>query len=80
MDIKVCIGSACYLKGAYEVIEIFNGLINKHGLQSKIELNASFCLGHCMNAVSVKRWDGKILSISKEDAHEKFEKYILAYL
>lgn len=80
MNIKVCIGSACYLKGSDDVIKIFEKLISKHGLQSKIQLSASFCLGHCTDAVSVKRWDGTILSVSKEDAHEKFEKYILAYI
>lgn len=80
MDIKVCIGSACYLKGSDDVIEIFKKLINEYGLQSKVTLSASFCLGHCTDAVSVKRWDGLIFSVSKENAHEKFKNYIMAYL
>ena len=80
MEIKVCIGSACYLKGSDEVIEIFKELINKHSLQSKIELSASFCLGKCTDAVCVQLCNDKIISVSKEDAHEKFEKYILAYI
>lgn len=80
MDIQVCIGSACYLKGSNDVIDIFKKLINENGLQSKVTLSASFCLAHCTDAVSIKRWDGLVFSASKEDAHEKFENYIMAYL
>jgi NADH:ubiquinone oxidoreductase subunit E len=75
--IKICIGSACHLKGSYEVIEIFQSEIKKHQLGSEIELNAAFCLGECAKGVSVKIDDNSIISVSPKDAKEIFENYIL---
>lgn len=79
-EVRICIGSACHLKGSYEVIEIFKEMIGEKGLEEKIELKAAFCLGHCTEAVSLQRWDGKILSVSKDTAREVFKKYILEQL
>ncbi|HSQ34045.1 MAG TPA: (2Fe-2S) ferredoxin domain-containing protein [Peptostreptococcaceae bacterium] len=75
--IKICIGSACHLKGSYEVIEIFQSEIREHQLENEIELNAAFCLGECAKGVSVKIDDNSIISVSPKDAKEIFENYIL---
>ncbi len=72
--IKVCIGSACHIKGSYEVIEIFKTEIKKYKLEEKIELHGSFCLGQCRDAVCVKRWDNKIISVSSSNAKDVFDK------
>jgi NADH:ubiquinone oxidoreductase subunit E len=53
MEIKVCVGSACHLKGSYLVIEKIQEYIKKNNLDNKIELKASFCLGKCTSNVSV---------------------------
>ncbi|WP_195938343.1 (2Fe-2S) ferredoxin domain-containing protein [Romboutsia sp. 1001713B170131_170501_G6] len=73
-SIKICIGSACHLKGSYEVIEIFKKLIKEKNLEQEIELCASFCLGNCKEAVSVMRWDGVVFSVDKENAKYIFER------
>lgn len=78
--LKVCIGSACHLKGSYDVIEEFKKLIKKNNLENQIELKAAFCLGHCTEAVSVERWDGEILSVSKENIEKIFNNEILPKL
>lgn len=75
--VKICIGSACHLKGSYDVIEIFQSKIKEHKLETEIELNAAFCLGECVKGVSVKIDDEPIISVSPEDAKEIFERYIL---
>jgi NADH:ubiquinone oxidoreductase subunit E len=79
-ELKVCIGSACHLKGAYDVIETFQKLIADNTLGEKLELKAAFCLGHCTEAVSVQRWDGEILSVSKDNAEETFQSKIMSRL
>lgn len=79
-SIKVCIGSACYVRGASDVVEQFKTLIKQYNLQDEIELCGAFCTGHCMEAVAVIRWDGKFLSVSKENAQQIFEEEIIAYL
>lgn len=60
MVIQICIGSACHLRGSYDVIEKLKGLIAADGLEDKIALKASFCLGHCGEHVTVKA-DGEFV-------------------
>jgi NADH:ubiquinone oxidoreductase 24 kD subunit len=78
--LKICIGSACHLKGSYDVIEILQSLIKEYELEDKLELKAAFCLGHCTEAVSVERWDGQCLSFSKDNTKAEFEKNIMPLL
>lgn len=67
MEIKVCIGSACHLKGSYEVIRNIEKYILDNNLEGKIELKSSFCLGKCSEAVSVEIDDDRIISMSPSD-------------
>ena len=64
MDISVCIGSACHLKGSYDVIKEFQKLIKEYNLESKITIKGSFCLNHCTKAVSTKIDDGEVISMN----------------
>lgn len=73
MEIKVCIGSACHLKGSYEVIKTFKSYIAKNALEDTIELKSSFCLGRCSEAVSVQTDSGEMFSVSPETAQTFIE-------
>ncbi|MGL6174951.1 MAG: NAD(P)H-dependent oxidoreductase subunit E [Cellulosilyticaceae bacterium] len=70
MEIKVCVGSACYVKGSHQVIQKMGELIDKYQIKNQLELKAAFCLGNCTQAVSVE-FDGKIYGIDKDEV-EKF--------
>ena len=54
MTIKVCVGSSCHLKGSYDVIEAFKEVLKKYDVEDLIDLQASFCLGHCATGVTVE--------------------------
>lgn len=54
ITIQVCIGSACHLKGSYNVINKLQESILARGLVEKVTVKAAFCLGECTKAVSVK--------------------------
>ncbi len=55
MQIMVCVGSSCHLKGAEEVIKTFQGLIQKEKITRRVTLKGSFCMGKCSeNGVTVK--------------------------
>ena len=69
MEIKVCIGSACHLKGSYDVIQEFQRVISKYKLEKKIELKGSFCVNQCTKAVSTSI-DQKVLSMSVNKVEE----------
>ncbi|MPM62264.1 hypothetical protein SDC9_109130 [bioreactor metagenome] len=73
--LEVCIGSACHIKGSYNVINTFLQMIEEYALSDKLELTAVFCLGHCTQAVSVG-FEGEIYSVSPENARNFFKTQI----
>lgn len=77
MILKVCVGSSCHLKGSYDVIEKFKELIKRYDVEDRIELQASFCLGHCSEGVTVKADDRFILNVNGDNAEEIFTNEIL---
>lgn len=80
MIIQVCIGSACHLKGAYNVINKLQSLISEKGLQDRVTLKAAFCLGQCTSAVSVQIDDGPVLSVSDSSAEQFFDECVAGRL
>lgn len=66
MEIKICIGSACHLKGSYDVIKNCQEYIAENNLSSQIELKSAFCLGRCSEAVSVLVDAAEVFSLSPE--------------
>lgn len=77
LQIFICVGSSCHLKGSYQIIKIFDELIKLNKLQDKVELKASFCLAHCTKGVSVKVGDEFINELTLSNAKDIFEKYII---
>ena len=77
MVLSVCVGISFHLKGAYDGIEAFKGLIEKHNVADKIELRACFCLGRCSDGVAVKADNNYILNVNGANAEEKFVNEIL---
>lgn len=75
MEIKVCVGSACHLKGSYEVIEEIQNYIKTNKLENDIQLKASFCLGQCTQNVSIL-FDNDLDSVNKTDVIEKIEERV----
>lgn len=53
IEITICIGSSCYLKGSQDIIASLKRLIAANGLDGKVELAGSFCMGHCTEGVCV---------------------------
>lgn len=79
MRITICIGSACHLKGAREIIEQMQQLVKEHGVGDKVDLNGSFCSGNCVNGVCVTV-DGVLHSLTPEGTPEFFAKEVLGRL
>lgn len=77
IEISICVGSSCHLKGSYQIIQIFQRLIKKNKLEDKVQIKASFCLGRCTKGVSVKVDEKFIEDLNIINAEEKFEEYIL---
>lgn len=75
LTVKVCVGSACYVKGSHDVIDRIKDLIEENNLQELVELKAAFCLGHCMESVCVMV-DDEFHSITKDDVDNFFNTYV----
>lgn len=80
ITINICIGSACHLKGAYNVIKGLQEIIEKRKLEDKIVVKAAFCLGECTKAVSVKINDDEVISVGEETVEEFFEQHVIGRL
>ena len=80
MNITICIGSSCYLKGSKDIIAILERLIALHNLQDKVTLVGSFCMGHCTDGVCVRVGEKPISGVNAENFDEKFETEILGEL
>lgn len=74
MEIKVCIGSACHLKGSNEVIQEFQKVIAERNLEDKITLKGSFCLNHCTEGVSTEIDEESIISMSDNKVRSLIDK------
>ena len=53
MVINICIGSSCHIKGAYNVIQTLQHLVEERGLYDYVTLKAAFCMRRCEKGVSV---------------------------
>lgn len=80
MEVSVCVGSSCHLKGSYDIIQLMKAALAEHQLEDKVNLAAAFCLGKCTGGVSIKVNDEVITGVSKENFDQVFEKYILSQL
>lgn len=77
MILKVCVGSSCHLKGSYDVIEKFKEILKKYEVEDIVELQASFCLGHCSEGVTVKADEKFLLNVNADNAEEIFISEVL---
>ena len=77
MKVIICIGSSCHLKGSRQIVERLQALVQEKGLEDKVELGGTFCMGDCVNGVNVTVDDVKH-SVSPETVDEFFEKEVLA--
>lgn len=76
MNITVCIGSSCHLKGSRAVVEKLERLIFERGLKDEIALCGSFCMGQCQTGVSVLL-DDAYFSLTPESTERFFVQTVL---
>lgn len=79
MEITICIGSSCHLKGSREIVQKLEHLVTSNGLKDKVELNGSFCIGECTKGVCVKL-DGKLFSLTPASTDQFFAEEVLRRL
>ena len=76
LNVSICIGSACHMKGSKDVIARLKQLVAENKLEDKVALNGSFCTGNCQHAVCVTIGD-TLYSLSHETTDDFFKNEVL---
>lgn len=80
MEITICIGSSCHLKGARDIVAKLETLIEEKGLKDQIHLKGAFCMGKCsVEGVSIKLND-ELFYLKPEHTETFFQDEILRRL
>lgn len=75
MKVTICVGSLCHLKGARQVVETLQDLVERDGLSDSVELDGSFCTGNCQKGVCVTVGD-ETFSVTPSSVVEFYENEI----
>ena len=75
MKVTVCIGSSCHIKGSRQVVEQLQELIAANGLDGKVELAGTFCMGRCQDGVCVTVED-TFYSVTPDTVGKFFEENV----
>lgn len=77
MNIFVCVGSSCHLRGSAKIVELIKSAVKNNNLEDKIKLSGAFCLGKCTEGVSIKIDDEIICGVSPENFDDIFKRNVL---
>ncbi len=77
LEVQVCVGTGCYLRGSYDVLKIFTNIIQEKNLCQSINLKGTFCLEKCDCGVSVKIGEEIVTGVNAENAAALFDTKIM---
>lgn len=78
MNVQICVGSSCHLKGSEKIVELFQSAISEKHLEDSVALAGSFCSGKCNRIGVTITVDGAVYTgITPENFKTFFEDKIL---
>lgn len=80
INITVCVGSSCFKRGAGEVVDAFQRLIESNRLEAQVELKGSFCMDRCTEGTTVKIGDRVFCGVFARDIPRLFHSEVLSRL
>ena len=72
IELCVCIGSSCHVKGSYNVIQTFQQLIEEKALHDKINFKSGFCMRQCEQCGVSVTVNGEQFHVLAENSQEFF--------
>lgn len=78
LEVHVCLGTSCHLRGAERVAEELVSLVRELGLHQEVQVKGAFCLQHCSEGVSVKVGDKVVDGLRVPEVRERLLLEILA--
>jgi NADH-quinone oxidoreductase subunit G len=74
IDVEVCLGSACFVKGSHQIVTIVKKMIEENNWEEKVCIKGAFCMGKCSEkGVGVKINGENISNIGIYNAGEELE-------
>ncbi len=78
MQVTVCIGSSCHIKGSPEIVKLMQKAIEEYQLENRVTLAGSFCIGKCNRVgVTLQVDDDIYTGITTENFETFFKQQIL---
>ncbi|MFP3042926.1 (2Fe-2S) ferredoxin domain-containing protein [Treponema primitia] len=77
LELNVCIGTSCHIKGAYNVIQTFQQMIEEKKLHDKINFKSSFCMKECAKPGVSVSVGGEKRRVPAEEAREFFNTVVI---
>ena len=69
-EISVCVGSSCHVRGAYNIVQAIQQIMEERALHDKIDLKTTFCMKECHNVGVAVNVDGTIHQVAPEAAKQ----------
>lgn len=81
MEVKICVGSSCHLRGSQEVVMLFQNAVEEYSLGDKIALMGSFCAEKCNRVGVTVDVDGEVhTGVTPDNFNEFFKDKVIAKL
>ena len=80
LDVSVCIGTSCFLRGSYELLQSLVAEADKRGVRDKVNFRATFCMENCGHGPSVTVAGRKVKGVKPTEAAAFFDKTIMPQL
>ncbi len=78
IEVKVCVGSSCHIRGGAKTLKVFKSLIESNDLADRVALAADLCVEGCVRAPNVVV-DGTVYGgITPDKADSFFQEFVIA--
>lgn len=75
-DVEVCIGTCCYLRGSYDILQQISKEIQTAGCEEKVNLKGTFCFEQCSGGPMVRINDTLIGNVTPEKVPELIKQIV----
>lgn len=80
VDVGVCIGTNCYLKGSWRLLEGLSAELKRRGLSERFRIKARFCTGQCEGGPNVVIGTKIVSRVDPEGASAFIDTYLAPLL
>ncbi len=80
VDVGVCIGTNCYIKGSWKLLEGLAAELKRRGLLERCRVKARFCTGQCQDGPNITIGRQIISTVNPDDAAGIIDRYVLPAL